>query len=81
MHSPRSSARRRAGALAVALAASAWLPLGALCACATAKDSGTSEIPKKPPTYREDRAEDRVDEECPECAGPGNTTIRQEEEE
>jgi hypothetical protein len=80
MHSPLLAARRRAGALGVVLLASAWLPLGTLTACATSKNAD-SEIPKKPPTYRSDRAEDRVDEECPECLGPGDSTIRQEEEE
>ena len=75
----RSFRLDRASALGALALASAWLPLMALTGCATS-NNGTSEIPKKP-TYREDRAEDRVDEECPDCLGPGDSTIRQEEEE
>ena len=81
MHSFLLSARRRsAGALGALRLASTLLPLGVLAACA-AKNPDASEIPKPPPAYRSDRAEDRVDEECPDCLGPGDATIRQEEEE
>ena len=81
MRSLRLAARRRAGALGLLMLGSALIPLGLLAACATSKSADSSEIPKPAPSYRQDRAEDRVDEECPECLGPGDSTIRQEEEE
>jgi hypothetical protein len=81
MRSLRPAACRRGGALGLLLLGSTLLPLGMLAACATSKPADTSELPKPPPAYRSDRAEDRVDEECPECLGPGDSTIRQEEEE
>ena len=80
MRSLRLAVRRRAGALGLLLLGSALLPLGLLAACATSK-SADAEIPKPAPHYREDRGEDRVDQECPECLGPGDATIREEEEE
>jgi hypothetical protein len=65
------------GALLAALGA---IPLGGLSACAT-KGPESAEIPSKAPAVHNDRAEDRVDEECPDCLGPGESTIRQEDEE
>jgi len=65
------------GALLAALGA---LPVAGLVACAT-QGPESAEIPSKPPAVHSDRAEDRVDEECPDCVGPGESTIRQEEEE
>jgi len=70
----------RALALAFLLLGVGALPLASLIACATPGPE-SAELPKQAPVYREDRAEDEVDEECPECPGPGDATIPQEEEE
>jgi len=65
----------------IALLAALGAPPGALLAGCATKGPESAEIPRPAPAVRSDRAEDRVDEECPDCLGPGESTIPQEEEE
>jgi hypothetical protein len=65
----------------VALLAALGAPPGALLSGCATKGPESAEIPKPAPAVRSDRAEDRVDEECPDCLGPGESTVPQEEEE